>query len=473
MLVLSAMGLIAGCQSMPMGLGKNREAHKRPAFSEGDGPTGIAGPVERQLKAQRWNREKYKDPSLAPALAEYDAAELLYKQGKYEDAEKAFKTLASSRRHTYESFSNRWERWWGMRGKKDLDPYEHYGDPVEEDSMFMLAECQFQQKKYSWAQDSYDGLLERFPSTRHMEKSTHRLFRIGMYWLGFADHVIDDGDVKLTKAETIDPAHPPKAPQIPKIPVIPNFTDRSKPVFDTSGRALQALRSIWLHDAAGPLADDALIMSASYHLKTGDFVEAKRLYKLMREQYPDSPHFQDAHLLGAYVTMASYEGAAYDESPLKEARNLKLSALQMFPNLSEEERKRLEKDVERMNNAEVARLWDQVDYYRVKRQPQSIEIYCNVIINEFPDSPYAEKARKMLKSIRRPQSSRSKKKLPPEAEAAKESVNAEQNENSEELSDDPEQPGRFEPAELTGRIDVDDTETPPAMNDSPAGAFFP
>lgn len=416
---------------MPLGLGVAKS--DRMTRTRNEGPAGVAGPTERKLLANRWRRERERDPSLNGAMAQYDAAEKLYVDGKFGAAEEAFKDLAKNRRATYENFGDRWKRWWGGKSTLSDDPYGKYGDPVEEDARFMVAECQFAQQRYSWAQDSYAELLEEYPSTRHMEESTRRLFTIAMYWLRFTPEIKTDGDVQLASHETINPAKPPKAPAVPKVPIIPNLRDKTRPVFDVDGRALQALRTIWLHDAAGPLADDALMLSANHHLRTGDFVEATRLYKLLREQYPDSPHFQDAHLLGAYVTMASYEGPTYDGEPLKEAKQLKTTALQLFPDLTPEDRTRLQKELDRLNAEEVGRMWDKVEYYRVKRQPQSMEIYCNLIINKYPDSKHANQARQVLKRIKKPVRT-----PPPTAPPA----------GSE--------PGVREPAELTGKIDLEE-----------------
>jgi hypothetical protein len=439
-----------GCGS----LGLRRSADKKLSRRSIDGPSGVAGPTERKLLADRWRKERAaggKDPAMERALAKYDAAEDLYNSGKYGEAEDAFKKLAKERRGTYEKFRNRWERWWGTTSADEIDPYVNYGDPVEEDALFMVAESQFAQKRYSWAQDSYDTLLSKYPSTRHMEPSTRRLFRIAMYWLDFSSDVGSDGDVKLASHETINPQKPPKAPQIPPVPIIPNVTDRSKPVFDQHGRALQALRSIWLHDAAGPLADDALMLSANHHLRTGDFVEATRLYKLLREQYPDSPHFRNAHLIGAYVTMASYEGSTYDGAPLTEAKQLKQAALQLFPDISDEERARLEKEVRRLDEAEVGRLWDKVEFYKAKNQPQSIAVYCHKIINLFPESKYAELARQEVRRIEGMKRHRSKSASNPPAA------------NPQRRPEATDEPAKLEldesdasPVELPGTIELDE-----------------
>jgi hypothetical protein len=90
--------------------------------------------------------------------------------------------------------------------------------------------------------------------------------------------------------------------------------------------------------------------------------------------------------------------------------------------MSDEERQRLKTDVAKLEQQRVARLWAIVEYYNAKKQPESIEVYCLRIINEHPESEYANKARAMLKSLekhkkpmfRQPVVSRSKE-VPPKA----------------------------------------------------------
>jgi hypothetical protein len=37
-----------------------------------------------------------------------------------------------------------------------------------------------------------------------------------------------------------------------------------------------------------------------------------------------------------------------------------------------------------------------VEYYQAKNSPESVAIYCNILINKVPDSEYAERSRKIL-----------------------------------------------------------------------------
>jgi len=397
--ILMLVCLLSGCQSL------TNLRHQRASNSIDNDPNhsiaGVQGPTERRLlnAKHQQDRSRMNDKGMEQALADYERARQLYDEGKYDQAAHLFGRIAAARRSTYESSRAKFNRFWGVTPHEAYDPYSNFGDPIEEDAMFMRGESLFAMKTYDKAQIQYGELLDRYPSSRHLDKVTRNLFRIARYWLDFPDDVGESGDasVKLASAEQ-SKATPEKATKS-NLALVPNLTDKSRPLFDTYGRGLEALRSIWLHDATGPLADDALMLSANHHLRTENFPEAARLYGLLRDQYPDSPHFKDAFLLGSHVTLASYQGPAYDGKALTEARDLKKTMLGIFPDLSPEQRERLQREVVRMDEAEVARVWDLVEFYTVKNQPSAVALHCYAIINQYPDSKFAELSRKKLQQL--------------------------------------------------------------------------
>ncbi|TWT42603.1 Outer membrane protein assembly factor BamD [Thalassoglobus neptunius] len=379
----------------------------RQVSADEPGPSidNVMGPTERGLRQVAFERgEKLRggsDKDLELAREKYNRAKQLFDNKDYAGAERAFKSIVDERRKSYETFQTRFESFWGL-GKDSL-AYDQFGDPVEEDALFMLAESQFARQRFTKAQDSYDDLLNRYPSTRHMDRVTRQMFRMARYWLNFPTDTDEttSSEIQLASADVRTPGdvavssgQPAKSGSI-----FPNLTDKTRPVYDADGRGLQALRSIWLHDATGPLADDALMLSANHNLRIRNHIEAKRLYTLLREQYPDSPHLKDAYLLGAHVTMAAYEGPEYDGEALHEARDLKQSLLQLYPDLSSEERQRLESEINQMHTAEIERIWEQVRFYQVKGTTPSVALYCNVLINRYPNSEYADRAREVLRNL--------------------------------------------------------------------------
>ncbi len=267
-----------------------------------------------------------------------------------------------------------------------------------EEAQFMLAESYFNLGYYAKAQDAYDQLFQDYPSTRYVEPSTRKLFRIARLWLEVAEPEAKN-EIRQVSGEKVLEEAPEKKSMDPTVRarVIPNFHDKSRPIFDTQGNALKALKSIWMNDPTGPLADDALMLTASHYQRAENYVEADRYYEILREEYPDSPHLEEAFVLGAHVKQMSYQGPYYEGSDLTGARKLKEQTLQLFP--ASQERSQIRKDLDKLYLQEAERVWSKVAYYQKKNRPRSIAIACAELISDYPDTPYAADARRILATI--------------------------------------------------------------------------
>ena len=301
-------------------------------------------------------------------LPEYDAAEALYNAEKYAEAEKALKKVA-----------------------KDFKDY-----PVEEDALFLLAECRYKQKLYTKAQDAYGTLVKKYPSTRHLEESTRRLYTIATIWLDPNGKHSAEELVQVSAEDVTDPGHSSK--DVPYVfPLTPNLFDNSRPLFDTQGHALQALKSVWLNDPTGPLADDAIMMTAAHHLRRGNFREADRFFGMLREEYPKSDHAQNAFVLGSHVKLMNYQGENYDGKILNEADNLVRSTMNIYSDVPE--REMMAEQLQKIQEQRAAREWARVEFYQRKQRPQSVAVYCEALIQDHPNTTYAEKARQLLADL--------------------------------------------------------------------------
>ena len=267
-----------------------------------------------------------------------------------------------------------------------------------EEAQFRYATAMYNANVFAKAQDAYTELLTDYPSTRYMDDATKRLFRISRYWLDQTGGK-PSGEILQASAEEEAPAAPPRRSKDPtlRVPLLPNVIDKTRPVFDTQGRALQALRTIWLSDPTGKLADDAMMMTASHYLNKGDYVEADRFFKILRDEYPKSPHLEDAFALGSHVKLMSYQGALYDGTPLSEAEKLKESFLRLYPD--NENRSRVQSELKAISDAAARRDWEMVSYYRKKSKPRAMAVYCQQVIENHPNSKYAALARKQLQQI--------------------------------------------------------------------------
>lgn len=300
-------------------------------------------------------------------LDEFDAAKALYDKQEYSAARKAFHKVA----------------------KKYKDK------PIEEEALFMVGESYFKMQYFPDAQDAYDELFKKYPSTRYLEEATQRLFAIARYWL---DSPKPASAVELahfsqeSPEKTLDDLPEARVPYT--FPLTPNFLDKSRPLFDTPGRALQALKSVWINDPTGPLADDALMIAATHHLRKRDYQEADHIYGTIREQYPEGEHASAAYVLGQHASYNSYQGSRYDAKQLEEARKLTDSVLRLYPELPQQ--KKLKGDLTKMDQEKAERDWVRVQFYLKRGEKDSAAVMAEFLLKDYPESPRAKEARSLL-----------------------------------------------------------------------------
>jgi TolA-binding protein len=336
----------------------------------------VQGPTERRMRNLFWARKQ--DPvddssdSLKPLAGteEYLAATELYKDEEYAQAQKAFKSVAK----------------------------KYKKSEIREDALFMQAEAAFQQDHYSKAHDTYATLLKEFPSTRHLDVVSERLFKIGRLWLDFPE-VAKLGEIQQVNFEDPKRKLPAEEPPKPnKTPVfVPNFSDKERPLFDTPGNGVACLQAIWMNDPTGPLADDAMMLVASHHARQGNYIEADRYFRMLRETFPNSPHLQDAFLIGSHVKLMSYQGPDYDGKTLNDAQLLKESTLRLYPNIGDADR--LKDELAKIEAAKAEVLWKQVELWLRKGNKRAASVMCHQLISTYPKSTQAELAQAKLESM--------------------------------------------------------------------------
>jgi len=242
---------------------------------------------------------------------------------------------------------------------------------LEEDAMFMQAECLFFMDQYPKANDKYENLLSKFDNTRHLDTVVARQFTIGRYW----------ESLQQTK---------------PIWTLVPNVTNRKRPLFDTTGNALATYESVHLHDPTGPLADDSIMATANAHFLKGRYADADYYYTLLREQYPQSEHQATAHLLGLRAKLRRYEGPHYDGEVLKEAEELLRTMLLQFPDQLTDERERLLIAQQAVRAQQAERDWKMAEYYARRKQYGAARYYYRSVIDEYSETRFAELAQQKL-----------------------------------------------------------------------------
>lgn len=277
----------------------------------------------------------------------FDEGEKLFRDKKYDEAAKKFKSTAA-----------RWP-----------------DSLLEEDARFMLGESYFFADRYAAAHDTYGELMKKFENTRYLDTVVKREFAIGRYW------------------EQMYTKHP-------HWPITPNLTDKTRPWFDTFGHSLDAYERVRLQDPTGPLADSSVFATANAHFVRGQYEDAAHYYDVLRKEYPNSQFQMQAHLLGLKAEQEIYEGPDYDGAPLKKADELARQTLTNYGNKLGDEKSRVLDTSRQITENKALRDWSMGQYYEKKRYYGAARYYYQHAAKEYPLTQVAQAARKRLEEIK-------------------------------------------------------------------------
>ncbi len=277
----------------------------------------------------------------AAAQRSYDEGEQLFQQQQYAEALKCYRQAAL-----------RWP-----------------DSALEEDALFKKGECYFFLDKYSKASDTYAALMKKYENCRYLDIISNRHYAIGQYWEQLAQR--HSGWV-------------------------PNLADGRRPMFDMTGNALSCYKSVWLNDPRGPLADDAVLAEANNYFRRERFYEASKQYDMLRKEYPQSEHQLKAHLLGLQSHVQSYEGPQYDGSPLAQAEELADQTMTQFPGQLGDERQRVVEAKNWTHVQKAQRDWEAAEYYFRTKYYRAARYYYDLVIRDYPDTPYADMSRQRM-----------------------------------------------------------------------------
>jgi outer membrane protein assembly factor BamD (BamD/ComL family) len=245
---------------------------------------------------------------------------------------------------------------------------------LEEDALFLEAESNFFADRYSTADDLYGQLIKKYTNSRYLDKTTARQFAIARYW-----------------QETDELHH--------RWTLVPNFTDRTQPLFDTGGHAINSYNTVRVNDPRGQLADAAIMAEANIYFKAHRWEDADYYYNLLRTDYPKSKYQLDAHLLGLQCKFRKYQGPGYNGKPLEEADQLIDQLLVQFPTELGDERERIVRYKAEVKAQRATRDIHLAQYFDNGAHYRAAKIYYAQVVKDYPQTQFAEQAKTRLASL--------------------------------------------------------------------------
>ena len=322
----------------------------RPEGKSAERDTAV-GSLMQKIGLQRSRR---KNAELAKS--QYAAAEQTFNAGRQTDGE--------SRKQAFRDAAKQFE--------KAADNWP--SSALEQDALLMAGEASFFAEDYYHAEDLYSRLSKEYPRNRYLDHVESRRFEIADYWLKLQE--------KTNKSFL----------QV-------NFTDSKEPWNDTGGHGKRVLESLRIDNPTGKLGDDATMRLAMDQYEAKQYEDAAQTFADLRMTYPDSEHLFNAQFLEMQSLLESYQGPSYSSVPLTDAMKRVKQIAQQFPSEAAEHQQDLNRAYARIRFSLAERVWNNAQYRLNRSEHGSAKFHLNNIIEEYGDTPFADRAREELARI--------------------------------------------------------------------------
>lgn len=146
-----------------------------------------------------------------------------------------------------------------------------------------------------------------------------------------------------------------------------------------------------------PLAERALLRSADYYYDRKQYDLAADAYSAYARAYPRSPVVPRVKLRQAFASLAQFRGRYYDATPLIDARAQLEAIRAAYPELAEKEG--VGAVVRRIDASLAGKLYWTANFYRRTNEPRAAAYTYRYLINRYPESNEAGRARRRLEDI--------------------------------------------------------------------------
>jgi outer membrane protein assembly factor BamD (BamD/ComL family) len=306
--------------------------------------------------------EPEKSPEEGTGAKELAGAHDLYRRGDYVQAEKLFHHIADNKKNSPQ---------------------------VAEEARYYEAECLRRQERYPKAGDVYNKMLTDFPNGVHREQAVERMFELANYWLEDTREEIREEREKREGKRWVVPA---------SYDVV--HLEKSKPLLDEEGRALEKLDQVSLNDINGKRADEALFLAGSVKFYRTDYREADRYFSQLVEMYPNSRFASQAVELAIISKHMSTGGADYDGRKVAEARKLVDTALRNYPDLAAQKTEFLERQLAGITRQQAEKDFKIAEFYRRTGHPGSAYFYYEIVRRRYPGTPFFDLATQRMQELR-------------------------------------------------------------------------
>lgn len=308
-----------------------------------------------RLEAEAMPAESMGDYTLAGAYE-------LYRRGDYDHAQQVYHHIAENKKNPPQ---------------------------IAEEARFLEAEALRRQGDLPKAADTYAKVLIDFPTGRYREQALQHTYDIANFWL-------DD-----TRAEIDQYKQVQDGSRWFVTPAWLQFNwEKSKPLFDMEGRAIEKLEQVRYNDMTGPLADRALFLMGSVKFYREDYKEAEHYFTQVVEMHPNSALAEQSVELAIIAKHMSTGGSDYDGRKVAEARQLVDVALRNYPNLAMKKQDFLERQLFGITMQQAEKDYKMAEFYRRTGKAGSAYFYYEIVRRRYPGTKFFDLATERMHEIK-------------------------------------------------------------------------
>jgi TolA-binding protein len=313
------------------------------------------------LRGDHLEAEKTPPSKNEKASAELAGAKELYRRGDYAAAQTLFAKIANNTKNASQ---------------------------IAEEARYYEADCLRLQAKYPSAADTFKKCLDDFPSGLKHDEANKRMFDICNYWLDDTRKAMEVAQEKKDgKRWFVMPAS------------FVHF-EKTKPLLDEEGRALELLEYVQINDPVGPLGEKALFFLGSVKFFREDYKDADHYFTQIVNTRPNSQMAPKALKLAIIAKQMSTGGPEYDGRKCAEARQLIDTALRAYPELADKNHGFLERQIWSINQQDADRDYLVAEFYRRTGHPGAAYFYYELVRRRYPGTKYAKEAEVRMAEVR-------------------------------------------------------------------------
>ncbi len=250
------------------------------------------------------------------------------------------------------------------KAEKKLKRYLKEGPKTEKDrrvALLLYGDCAFIRGKFRKAHKRYKQLIDEYPNTREYALALRKELEIGRAWLSGRKQIV-----------------------LGFIPV---------PAID---EAIDILDMIEQLGKGHRIAEVAIKLKADYYYKSGQFEFALEEYRKLSKISKGKEYKKYALYQAAVSALADFPGVDFDDTPLLDAMELYNEYLNSFP---ETDREEIEEIITQIQNKLAYKEFKVGKFYKRIGKPISAKYYFEYVINHWPDTLWADRAKAELEKM--------------------------------------------------------------------------